>query len=63
MVENPDASLFVCGVGNDAFEAHALYDLRGFVDSDDLLRVVNDYEQFRNIQESSNVCLYHSGYR
>jgi len=63
MVENPDASLFVYGVGNGAFEAHALYDLRGFVDSDDLLRVVNDCEQFRNIQENSNVGLYHSGYR
>ena len=61
--ENTDASLLVYGVGNDAFEAHALYDLRGFVDSDDLLRVVNDCEQFRNIQESSNVGLDHSGYR
>ena len=49
--------------GNDTFESYALPDLLGFVDSDDLLRVVNDYEQFRNIQENSNVGLYHSGYR
>jgi hypothetical protein len=34
-IENPDASLFVYGVGNDAFEAHALPGLLGFVDSDD----------------------------
>ena len=32
------------GAGNDAFEAHALYDLRGFVDSDDLLEAVNTRE-------------------
>jgi len=63
MAENPDASLFVYGVGNDAFEAHALPDLLGFVDSDDLPRVVNDCEQFRNIQESSNVGLDHSDCR
>ena len=61
--ENPDASLFVYGVGNDAFEVHALYALRGFVDSDDLLRVVTDGGQFRNNQESSNADLDHSGCR
>jgi hypothetical protein len=61
--ENPDASLFVYGVGNDAFEAHALPGLPGFVDSDDLLRVVNDCEQFRNNQENSNAGLDHSGCR
>ena len=42
-IENPDASLFVYGVGNDAFEAHALPDLLGFVDSDDLPLVVKYY--------------------
>ena len=63
MDENPDASLFVYGVGNDAFEAHALPDLLGFVDSDDLPRVVNDCEQFRNNQESSNAGLDHSDCR
>lgn len=62
-IENPDASLFVYGVGNDAFEAHALPDLLGFVDSDDLLRVVNDCEQIRNNQESSNSGLDHSDCR
>jgi hypothetical protein len=61
--ENPDASLFVCVVDTDAFEAHALYALRGFVDSDDWLRVVNDCGQFRNNQESSNAGLDHSGCR
>ena len=61
--ENPDASLFVYGVGNDAFEAHALTDLLGFVDSDDLPRVVNDCAQFRNNQESSNAGLDHRGCR
>jgi len=63
MAENPDASLFVYGVGNDAFEAHALPDLLGFVDSDDLPRVVNDCEQFRNNQGSSNAGLDHSDCR
>jgi hypothetical protein len=63
MAENPDASLFVYGVGNDAFEAHALNDLLGFVDSDDLPRVVNDCGQFRNNQESSNADLDRSGCR
>jgi len=63
MAENPDASLFVYGVGNDAFEAHVLPDLLGFVDSDDLPRVVNDYEQFRNNQENSNAGLDHSDCR
>jgi hypothetical protein len=58
--ENPDASLFVYGIGNDAFEAHALPDLLGFVDSDDLPRVVHDCEQFPNNQESSNAGLDHS---
>jgi len=62
-IENPDASLFVYGVGNDAFEAHALPDLLGFVDSDDLPRVVNDCEQIRNNQESSNAGLDHSDCR
>jgi hypothetical protein len=62
-IENPDASLFVYGLGNDAFEAHALLDLLGFVDSDDLPRVVNDYEQFRNNQENSNAGLDHSDCR
>lgn len=62
-IENPDASLFVYGVGNDAFEAHALPDLLGFVDSDDSLRVVNDCGQFRNNQESSNAGLDHSDCR
>ena len=62
-IENPDASLFVYGVGNDAFEAHALLDLLGFVDSDDLPRVVNDCELFRNNRESSNAGLDHSDCR
>ena len=62
-IENPDASLFVYGAGNDAFEAHALPGLPGFVDSDDSLRVVNDCGQFRNNQGSSNAGLDHSGYR
>jgi hypothetical protein len=61
--DNPDASLFVYGVGNDAFEAHALPDLFGFVDSDDLPRVVNDYALFWNNQESSNADLDHKGCR
>ena len=61
--ENPDASLFVYGVGNDAFEVHALPDLPGFVDSDDLPRVVNDCEQFRNNQESSSAGRDHRGGR
>jgi hypothetical protein len=60
-IENPDASLFVYGIGNDAFEAHALPDLLGFVDSDDLPRVVNDCEKFQNNQESSSAGLDHSG--
>jgi len=63
MVGNPDASLFVYDVGNDAYDAHDLIDLFGFVDSDDLPRVVNDGEPFRNIQESSNAGPDHSGYR
>jgi len=61
--ENPDASLFVCVVDTDAFEARALDDLRGFVDSDDSPRVVNDCEQIRNNQESSNAGLDHSDCR
>ncbi|MDD5323200.1 MAG: hypothetical protein PHD43_21830 [Methylococcales bacterium] len=33
--ENPDASLFVCGTGNDAFGVHDLTGLSGFADNDD----------------------------
>jgi hypothetical protein len=49
MDENPDASLFVYDVGNDAFEAHALADLLGFVGSPCKSMQVDFYQRVTGI--------------
>jgi hypothetical protein len=46
MVENPDASLFVYGVGNDACAVHVYNDLVGFVDSDGLLSAATHCKKY-----------------
>ena len=65
LASNPGYSHFVFLFykmgGNDAFETHALPDLLGFVDSDDLPCVVNDCQPFRNIQESNSGGFDHCG--
>lgn len=60
IAENPDASLFVCGVGNGASVAHALTDRVGFVGSDGVLPAVNDREPLWNSQQNSSADLDHS---